>query len=337
MVRARGIGGAPSAALPATLWFRWLALATTLTTYALIILGGVVRVTDSGDACPDWPRCHGDLLPPLDTQVLVEFSHRLVASVISILIAATAFAAWRWRHAPIIRWGAGVAVVLVIAQIILGGITVLNDLHSNLVTAHLALASALLATLVVITIASFDPASPVPTAEQREKAASFRNLLAFAALATFALMLTGSYVSGSGAGLAFDDWPLFNGRLMPDGGRLAMIHATHRFAAAAVGLIVVYVTARAWRTQRWQPLVMYAVLAALGVYVAQVFVGAANVWTMLQPSAAGAHLALAAGMWAVLAGATFLAHRTVQASGLSGESTVSPAVEPEAAPASGGS
>jgi heme A synthase len=320
------------------MWFRWLALVTTITTYALIVLGGVVRVTDSGDACPDWPRCHGELLPPLETQVLIEFSHRLVASLIGVLIAATAIAAWRGRHTPLVRWGAVAAVVLVIGQIVLGGVTVLSDLHSNIVTAHLALASTLLATLVIVTIASFDPAAPVPDAAQRATAASFRNLLAFAALATFALMLTGSYVSGSGAGMAFDDWPLFNGSLMPDGGRLAMIHATHRFAALAVGLIVLYVAARAWRTQRWHPPVLYAVLGALGIYVAQVFVGAANVWTMLQPSAAGAHLALATGLWAVLVGATFLAHRAVTWAGTPDrERAVARAIEPRAAAASGGS
>ncbi|MDP3768869.1 MAG: COX15/CtaA family protein, partial [Dehalococcoidia bacterium] len=156
--------------------FRWLALATVAVTYALVVLGGVVRATDSGDACPDWPRCHGELLPPLEADVLIEFSHRLVASIVGLLVLALAVAAWRWRRdVPVIVWGATVAVGLVVAQIILGGMTVLNDLSSSLVTAHLALATTLLATLLVVALASL----PAPQAEgraQRESVVSFRNL-----------------------------------------------------------------------------------------------------------------------------------------------------------------
>src|SRR3989304_4822522 len=84
----------------------------------------------------------------------------------------------------------------------------------------------------------------------------------------FALMLPGSYVGGSGAGLAFRDWPLFDGKLMPEGGRLAMIHAMHRFAAAAVGLLLAYVAYRAWRTPRWHREVALGSALALAPLVA---------------------------------------------------------------------
>ena len=290
--------------------FRWLALITIVATYALVVLGGVVRVTESGDACPDWPRCHGELLPPLETAVLIEFSHRLLASLVGLLVLATAIFAWRQRQ-PVLRWGAIAAVVLVVGQIVLGGVTVLSDLESSLVTAHLALASALLATLLLVTLSSFD-LRPAEAAEHRASAASVRNLVAFAALATFALMLTGSYVSGSGAGLAFRDWPLFDGRLMPEAGRLAMIHATHRLAAAAVGLLLAYVAIRAWRSMAWHRPVTLGAALALVLYAAQVLVGAANVWTLLQPAASAAHLALAEALWVTLVGVILLAHAAAQ-------------------------
>ena len=306
---------------PTSVRFRWLVLTTLAATYALIIVGGIVRATGSGDACPDWPRCHGELLPPLERDVLIEFSHRLIASVVGFLVLGTAVVAWRReRHVKVAVWGSALAVGLVIAQIILGGVTVLNDLSANLVMAHLSLAATLLATLIVIAVASFRPLGRL---ELRGDAVAFRNLAAFAAIATFALMLTGSYVSGSGAGLAFRDWPLFDGKLTPDGGRLAMIHVTHRLAAGAVGLLVAFLAARAWRTQREHQPVVIALSGALVIYVAQVFVGAANIWTLLKPAAVSAHLAVAVALWGVLVAGTLFAQQAAQ------EGLARGAVEPE--------
>ena len=303
--------------------FRWLISTTCVATYALIVLGGAVRATGSGDACPDWPRCHGELIPPFESAVLIEFSHRLLASLVGFLVLATAVVAWRsLRHVPLIRWGSVAAVVLVGGQIVLGGMTVLNDLPSSLVTAHLALAAILLATLLGIVLVAFVP-STRDAVERQEGGAGFRNLAVFTAVAVFALMLTGSYVSGSGAGLAFRDWPLFDGRLLPEGGRLAMIHATHRLAAAAVGFLLLYVAARAWRSQPRHGLIAFASTLALALYVTQALVGAANVWTLLQPAAIAAHVALAAALWAALVVVALFAHVATQEAPKRGPAAVS--------------
>ena len=130
--------------------FRVLAVATAVVTYVLVVLGGVVRVSGSGLGCPDWPLCHGRVLPPLDLHVIIEYSHRTTASLTSVLIVLTALVAWlAWRNRRDIVIPATVALGLLVVQVVLGAITVRLELPPMIVLAHLATAMALLAAVCV--------------------------------------------------------------------------------------------------------------------------------------------------------------------------------------------
>jgi heme A synthase len=102
-----------------------LGLATVVLMYALIVLGSIVRTTGSGLACPDWPLCQGRLFPPLEMNALIEWFHRLVALLVSVLLAATV--GWVTFHRELhARLGAlaGAALLLLFVQILLGALTV---------------------------------------------------------------------------------------------------------------------------------------------------------------------------------------------------------------------
>src|SRR3990170_6988192 len=101
--------------LRSLLEFRYLALLAVLGTYSLIVLGGTVRATDSGTACPDWPLCHGRVIPPAETKVLIEFSHRLLASVVGLLILTVVFLIWRTRRQDAVLLRAGMAAGVLLA------------------------------------------------------------------------------------------------------------------------------------------------------------------------------------------------------------------------------
>ncbi|MBI1799497.1 MAG: COX15/CtaA family protein, partial [Candidatus Eisenbacteria bacterium] len=102
-----------------------LGLAAAMLMYALIMIGGVVRTTGSGLACPDWPLCQGHLIPPFEFHVLIEWFHRLVALLVGLLLFSTA--GWVWTHRETrARLGAlaGLAVALYFAKALLGALTV---------------------------------------------------------------------------------------------------------------------------------------------------------------------------------------------------------------------
>src|SRR5205807_1268867 len=156
----------------------------------------------------------------------------------------------------------------------LGGVVVKGDLAALLVTAHFGTAMVLAGVLVYATVASFSlPAHPSGSADV------FAWLARAAALATFALMAVGAYVRGENAGLAFPDWPLMNGRVVPSLSSLpAALHFAHRVLAVAVGVLVVALAVAAWRRRRGSGPATALAFAAAGLFVAQVLVGAANVW-----------------------------------------------------------
>ena len=301
---------------------RRLSLAATVAALLTIALGALVRTTGSGDACgDDWPVCNGRIIPELDANVLIEYTHRLATPVLIVLIGGLAVTAWRrHRRERGIVGPATAALALLFAQAALGALVVVHGLSPVLVTFHLATAMALVGTLVYVTVVARSPSSApgAPTAgagtrkARRAEAAGVARRAWFAAGAVLAVVLAGAYVRGEGAGLAFLDWPLMDGRVVPDLDSAATAaQFVHRLLAAAAIPLVAMVSARAARARGERPAVFgFAALAAAAL-VAQILVGAANVWSRLAVPAAVAHVVLASIVWAALVG-TAAAARTAR-------------------------
>ena len=216
--------------------FQKLTIATTASTVLLIAAGGLVRATDSGLGCPGWPTCFGRWIPPLETHAIIEYSHRLLATVAVVLIAAQAVVAWRsYRRVRQILVPSIAALVLVFVQAGLGGIVVAGELEATLVTLHFATAMTLLGVLVNITANSFCYVKlPLKGPSIAGSDPRFARLTAWTAAAAFVLLIVGAYVRAEGAGLAFRDWPLMDGRLVLSLGGVATLMFVHRVLAALV-------------------------------------------------------------------------------------------------------
>jgi len=274
--------------------YQVLAVATAIAAYLLILLGGLVRISGSGMACPDWPLCHGRLIPPLEGPVLIEYAHRLVAASVTVLVLATAFAAFVVRRAVPLAGTTALAVLgLVVVQIVLGGLTVKMDLTPGLVTTHLGVAMLFLAGLLVqAVIALRSPAGGLPAP------AGFRRLAWLTLAATYAMVLIGGFLGSSSAALACPSFPMCRGTELLPSDWPAHAHMLHRFWAVLVTLLVIATAVSAART-RVRGLAAIANLAVVLVF-AQFAVGVLNVMTRLLPAVQGTHLALAAALFGTL-------------------------------------
>ena len=263
-----------------------------------------MRVTESGLGCPDWPLCHGRVVPPWELTALIEYTHRLVASaIVSPLVLLTCGVTWlahrreRWLLLP-----SSVAVVLLVSQALLGGVTVLTELPGPVVASHLALGQALLGCAVLVMVVAHRGPLGLP---RRTDAATgsdkFPALALISAGAVYLLILSGSVVTASNATGACITWPLCQGQVFPEN-LLPMIHMAHRLGAAILGAFLLYVVHLGFTDSRRPRGVRLLSLAIALIFGGQVLVGAFTVWSGFQPSLMALHLSTSALVWGLAAG-----------------------------------
>ncbi len=286
--------------------FRSLALVTAIATIALFAIGGLVRGTGSGLGCSTWPACEpGHLFPSGTVHSLIEFSHRTMAFLVAVLTALTGVAAIKTsRERPRLLWPAVLAFPLVLAQAGVGAIVVATELAPWWVTVHFVAALLLIADVTYV--ASAFSADAIGGAGAKERGAfapgarPFSRLALLLATVVGTLLLVGTYVRASDAQLVFTDWPLMDGRLVPTLGGAATAMFLHRALAAIAMLLVLWTAIRARTDSRRRDVLVRLSSTALVLFTAQILVGAANVWTRLQPWAVVAHVALSVLIWATV-------------------------------------
>ncbi|MEA2584393.1 MAG: heme o synthase, partial [Thermomicrobiales bacterium] len=288
-----------------------LAVLSAISTYLLIILGGITRVTGSGLGCEDdWPLCQGKPYPPLDTIAIIEYLHRTVAAYIGILVLAVAIGTWispgtRKRT----KYMAAGAFGLVIVQALLGAVTVWRELPSSIVTAHLGTAMLFFAsTLLTAYWIALDRGEPAwLVAVGRDKGLiedrRFSLIAAVGALVTFLLILSGGATSTSGAALACWEWPACGGgQLVPDRtSNYTWINLSHR-TAAIIGTITVAIVLYAALRRPVTRAARQLAKGAAAIVGVQILLGAAYVVSVGSPWVSAAHLVLAALLWATMLG-----------------------------------
>jgi len=265
-----------------------LAWAAALATYLLIVLGGIVRITGSGLGCGDeWPICHGRLIPSFaDIGTAIEWSHRLVAAIVSTLVVLLAGSVWwvRRRSPPGPGRLAYVALGLLVVQVLLGAVTVKLQLPAWTIVLHLGTAMLLFATLIISAHRLTPGASPGSRRPVEAPAAG-------AAVLVFVTVLAGALTANLGAATACVGFPLCNGQWIVAGNYLQYVQWTHRLLAYTT---YAYLLAWAIATRR------RAAFIVLGIATLQIAIAATMVTHALPPILQVAHVAVGAAVWGVV-------------------------------------
>jgi heme A synthase len=271
-----------------------LALAADLVALATLMLGSWTRINGAGLTCPDWPLCHGHVLPSLSDGTVWEWSHRMLAFAVAPLALALVAVAWRERrHSPFVTPTIAAIAALFLVQVFLGAETVRLANAPLSVVAHWATAMALIAAFSAMAVfaAASEPNVRVPN-DTRRVSYALPLVLGITTLVAFVTMCVGAYVSSSGAGLACLSIPGCAGNIVvyTTGQFVQMLH---RIAAGVTLVCAAGAVAVTW-AQPASARVRAAVLAGIVLISVQVLLGLLNVALRLPMDLREAHAVNAA-------------------------------------------
>src|SRR6476646_11384754 len=229
--------------------YRFAKLLAACTVF-LILAGSLVTSHDAGLSVPDWPTSYGwnmFTFPPSMwvANILYEHGHRLIASTVGLLTIVLAIWLWIAERRTWLRWLGVAALGAVIAQGLLGGLTVLLFLPPAVSTAHAGIAEIFFCLTVAIALFTSPGwnAEDAPVDDGR-----LRRLTTATTVAVYCQILVGATMRHTGAGLAIPDFPLMFGRLWPDHWNAAIaIHFAHRVGAGVVAAMAPGTAVYIWR------------------------------------------------------------------------------------------
>lgn len=253
---------------------RVLILTTIILTFILINLGGHVHNTGSSLACPDWPLCFGKIMPEMKGGVLIEHSHRLLGSLVGLLTLILAFTSRKTRNGKIARW----ALVMVVCQGLLGGLTVIFQLPPLISTAHLSLSMAFFCTLIYMHH-GLDSSFISRKAD---------NLVKLTLVILYLQIVLGALIRHLSLGIACGVGP-DNSILCayPLSGN-TFLHMSHRILGAITGLMIIVVSIKLFKKRFSFSSVMLTSLLGL-----QIWLGTQVISTGIQPLITMLHLTVA--------------------------------------------
>lgn len=278
----------------------YFSVLTLLATWLLLIIGGLVNPMGASMACPDWyfiPTCNGQLFPPMKGGVLYEHGHRLVASAVGLCTLVLTFLCWRSKLVDrLTKRLTLIALLLVMAQGTLGGITVLLNLSAFVSTLHLLCAMLFFSLLVFISFRLSPNYKPMPLFERSQWG------MLIAITLTLVQLVYGGVVRHMGAGLACGDDLIGCGPELWPSWFYGQLHMGHRLLGYAIFLVVIYAGLKSRRLakERGDKLLQMLALTPIFITFCQLGLGLLTIYTVRSAAVVAMHTGFGALLLASL-------------------------------------
>lgn len=284
-------------------YIKWFAVAATIGMLFILLGGALVSKTDSGMGCGrHWPGCNGQLIPDIITsEVLIEFSHRLVTGVVGILIVI--LAVWAWRkmgHIRETKFLAVMAVFFLVLQALIGAAQVLWGQGDFILALHfgislLSFASVLLLTLIIFEVdRKFD-------ADRLKISPKLKFHTIGVTLYSYIVVYTGALVRHTESSLICSDWPLCrNDSFALPSNMYEWVQMGHRTAAGLIVIWLGYIAWHAFKNYKNQRVIYWGWILAFTIVLLQATTGMLVVLTKLNLAVALLHSLLISLLFGLL-------------------------------------
>lgn len=265
-------------------------------TFDLMLLGAGVRTMDAGLTCPDWPLCFGKTIPAFHFGVYLEFIHRVIAGLVGIIYIAFFIQVFRKKELRQLKVMSVVGLFFLIAQIIMGGLTVLKFLDAYIVTMHLSLATAFLLCLYFMKKNLAFEESKVSHLTPSRLSRFYRINVVLGIVFIGVQIVLGGLVASTYAGLVCIDFPTCNGEYFPTLQGPIGIQVMHRFGAYWVSFLILSIFsisifgAKSMGLKQAHRKIAVALFFLVGT---QIYIGVMNLKLLMPALLSVAHLAVA--------------------------------------------
>lgn len=296
-------------------WLHRFAKLLVAATFTLIFIGGLVTSTGSGLAVPDWPTTYGHFMfsfpfSKMVGGILYEHGHRMVASIVGLLM--TILAIWLWIKEPRrwLKWLGAAALFAVIAQGVLGGITVLFMLPTAVSVMHACLAQGFFCLTICLAMFTSREWINKPTKIEDFSKPGIFYLAFLTSAAVYIQLILGAVMRHTGSGLAIPDFPLAFGKIIPPiQSQQVAIHFLHRVGALVVTVFVFWTVVQIFRYHRDQAKLTRPAAVLVAGLILQIFLAGITIWSRKAVIPTTAHVATGAFILGTSLFLTLRAHR----------------------------
>ena len=229
-------------------WLKPLAVLSTIVMFIVMVAGSLVTKTDSALGCGnDWPLCNGKWVPEYTLASIIEYSHRLITGIAGIIVVIFSVLCWRaYRGNREVRSLAIFGLFFIVVESLLGASAVIWPQSSPVLALHfgfslLAFSGVFLLTLFVLQRDRMEQMVQGPVTQK------FRNWIWGATIYAYGVVYLGAYVRHTGSSLGCSDWPLCEGKLIPELSGQTGIAFVHRLGALLLAVLLLGIMIYAMR------------------------------------------------------------------------------------------